>query len=92
MPKSTHKEVKFSEKEMNFDLPDEIDFSKVIHLGRGPEAIRTAMAISQIRRDAVRLDPDVASVFKDSVAVNKALRALIQAMPGTEAKRSRKSA
>jgi hypothetical protein len=33
------------------------------------------------RRTVVELDPDVAMIFSTSTAVNKALRALIEAMP-----------
>jgi hypothetical protein len=36
------------------------------------------------RTGVVRLDPDVAEVFQTPEAVNKALRALIEAMPKPE--------
>jgi hypothetical protein len=37
----------------------------------------------------VLLDPDVSSVFRDAEAVNKALRALLTAMPASRAARKR---
>ena len=40
----------------------------------------------------VRLEPDVATVFKNGAAVNKILRALIQTMPGIEPAKRRKIA
>jgi len=40
----------------------------------------------------VRLEPDVATVFKNSAAVNKVLRALIRTMPGTEPPKRRRIA
>ena len=37
-------------------------------------------------RSVVVLDPDVSAVFRTPASVNKALRAIISAMPGTKSK------
>jgi hypothetical protein len=78
------------------DTPAEIDFGPMKSFGRGPKAIQAAMAFSRKRRlarqvAAIQLDPDVAEVFKGSEAVNKALRAIIHAMPAVDFKKRRKS-
>ena len=39
-----------------------------------------------------RLEPDLAVVFKDSASVNKALRAIVEAVPGAEYQKRRKTA
>ncbi len=63
-----------SERTMNQDdsdgLRDEYDFSDGVQ-GKHHEAYRAGTNV-------VILEPDVADVFKDSAAVNKALRAIAQ--------------
>jgi hypothetical protein len=86
MAKTKHKPVKFSRHELAAELPEELDFSKLKLLGRGPKAIAAA-AQGRI----VKLDPDVAKVFGDPAAVNAALRGLIQLARHT-ARRPRKTA
>lgn len=57
-------------------LPDyNIDYSKTV---RNPYAGKTRGAV------VVRLDPDVAEVFQTPEAVDKALRALLEAIPKPE--------
>jgi len=73
MGNAKHRSVKFSAREMNEELPPELDLSTLKFVGRGPKAIEAAS-----RRKVVTLDPDVAKVFESGEAVNKALRGLIQ--------------
>ena len=89
MSKPSVKKVKFRPEEMAYDLPEELDFSKLEHIGRGIGAIERHARTHAVQ---VKLEPDVAVVFKDSAAVNKALRAFINAMPDTESKKHRKTA
>lgn len=102
MAKPTHRSVKFTREEMDYDLPNELDFGKMRYVGRGQEGLTLARQISRARgaekrklieslpREepgphnggvGVRLDSDVAAVFKDSKTVNRVLRALIENMP-----------
>jgi len=62
------------------DLKDEYDFSK---------GVRNKYA-KRMPKDAlyVAIDPDVAAVFSDGKSVNKALRAIIEAMRPTRTKKS----
>ncbi|MFY9823369.1 MAG: hypothetical protein WAM82_18450 [Thermoanaerobaculia bacterium] len=60
------------------DLLSEYDFDY-------SKAKPNRFAASQKRRLAVVLDSDVAEVFKTPESVNKALRALLEAVPGLEA-------
>jgi hypothetical protein len=64
------------------DMPDEVDFTNGV---RGRYADRFGGG-----RNIVVLEPDVAKVFKDSAAVNEALRAVIaqQAKPKAARKRA----
>ena len=55
------------------EMRSEYDFTAVV---RGKYAQRFAKG-----RNLVKLDPDVAAVFGDSAAVNRALRAAIQRRP-----------
>lgn len=70
-----------SEDEM---LP-EYDLDSVPVLGRGPDFIRRQQqAYRRARRNPrviVELEPDVATHFPDSAAVNEALRLLIKSQP-----------
>ena len=72
MAEKKHKQVKFTRREMAYDLPAELDFTKLKLVGRGPKAIETAA-----RRTVVSLDPDVSAVFTSAKEVNAALRGLI---------------
>jgi uncharacterized protein (DUF4415 family) len=108
MPKPTHREVKFTREEMEYDLPDEVDFNKMRLVGRGRHGLEMARRISRARGAAkkklieslprmeevveVRLDSDVAEVFKDAKKVNNILRAVIQNMPDAEKKKFKKTA
>jgi hypothetical protein len=60
---------------MAYDIPE--DTSNFVFVGRGPGAIFAKPPPSR----RVVLEEDVAKVFKDSAAVNRALRKLIEAMP-----------
>ena len=83
MAKVKHKPVKFSEEELAYDPADTSDRRRWAVVGQGPKAIFAKPS------GLVRLDPDVAAVFTDSSAVNKAPRLLIEAVPnGTKRKKS----
>ncbi len=73
--------VKFSPEEMAYDVPG--DTSNFVFAGRGSGSVFARPA----QTNQVVLEKDVAKVFKDSAAVNKALRKLIEAMPPTPRKR-----
>ena len=85
MPKPTHKRVKFSAEEMSYDLPAEMDLSKLRHVGSGPKTVKRLVERS---KRVIGLDPDVARFFPDSESVNAVLRAIIDSLP--DVKRSRK--
>ena len=76
--------VEFTPEEMAYDLPD--DTSHFVTVGRGPGAI---FAKPPKGSKTVLLEPDVAKVFKDANAANRALRKLIEAMPDRSAKRKK---
>jgi hypothetical protein len=76
--------VKFSPEEMAMDVPQ--DTSAFVSVGRGKGHVFDKPS----KKSVITLDADVAKVFKDAAAVNKALRKLIEAMPAT--RRPRKSA
>lgn len=88
MPKTSHKRVKFTPEEMAYELPDDINVTKLRHVGKGAAAVKRLIERS---RRTVGLDADVARVFRDSESVNAALRAIMQVIPLREKKR-RKSA
>jgi hypothetical protein len=114
MPKPTHRNVKFSKEEMEYDIPDDLDLGKLRYVGRGVAGMAMAKRISRAHGEEkrkiigslpqmqelsasspkaqVQLDPDVAKVFGNSMSVNRALRALIQAWPVRETRKHRKSA
>jgi len=76
MAKSRHKSVKFSQEEMEYELPAGIDFSKLRHVGNGTETVRRLLERS---KRVVGLDPDVAKAFGTDDEINEALR-LVQRM------------
>ncbi len=78
MPKTKHKDVKFSSEELAYELPAEVDLKKARRLGNGVDTVKRLVARS---KRTVSLDPDVAKVFTDSEAVNGMLRAIISGMP-----------
>jgi hypothetical protein len=79
--------VKFTPQEMAYDpSPEETD--DWLPIGRGIAAYEK---YKQWKKQMIRLEPDVAKVFRDSQSVNKALRKLIEAMPETSG-RKKKSA
>lgn len=86
--KRSHQRVKFSKAEMESDLPEEIDFSKLPRAGVGPSTVRRLVERS---KRMIGLDPDVAKVFGDSQSVNNVLRAIIAGLPAAT-KRRKKSA
>jgi hypothetical protein len=86
MPKPTHKSVKFSAAEMADEGTDELDFKKLVYIGRGPAAIQKAFDMSRERQLAKRgkgsvekrgspevvvLDPDVADLYRDADRVDR---------------------
>lgn len=89
MPKPTHKRVKFSPEEMAADIPPELDFTKLRHVGDGPEIVRR---LAERSKHVVGLDPDVAKVFPDAEAVNTVLRAIIMSLPRESTRKRKKSA
>jgi uncharacterized protein (DUF4415 family) len=78
--------VKFSPEEMAYDVPE--DTSHFVPIGRGSGDFFAKPTKTQM---VVRLDADIAKVFKNADAVNRALRKLIEAMP-TQSPRRRKTA
>ncbi len=74
-----------------------LETSRRISRARGEEKRRLIESLPRYEdavaaRAKVQLDPDIAAVFKDSESVNKALRALIHAMPVPEKRKTRKTA
>ena len=63
------------------EIPDEIRFNY-----NKARPNRFAERYEESENVVVRLDPDIAAYFPTSEAVNKVLRALIDAMPKTEQK------
>ena len=84
MRNARHRSVSFTAREMDEDLPAELDFRRLKFIGRGPKAIETAS-----RRKVVPLDPDVARIFDNAKAVNQALRGLIQLAKQSARKRKK---
>ena len=62
--------------DLNDDLRPEYDFSKMPIVQRGPGRRQPTVT--------VQLEPDVAALFPNDVAVNEALRFLIRSMRGEE--------
>jgi hypothetical protein len=60
---------------MAYELPSELDFSKLRYVGRGVESLRDW---DQRRRRTIELDRDVAEEFRDAAQVNQALRLVKQ--------------
>jgi hypothetical protein len=86
MSKVSHRRVKFTPEEMAYELPDEIDVTKLRHVGKGAETVKRLIDRS---KRTVGLDADVARVFHDSESVNRALRAIIAVIPPREKKRKK---
>lgn len=61
----------------NDEMLPEYDFSGGVR-GKYYEAYKQAQNISQNTINTIVLDPDVASVFRDSASVNEALRMLLK--------------
>jgi hypothetical protein len=61
--------------EATYDLPPELDFSKLRVVGVGLQALQKHAAS---KRKLVELEPDVAEAFPTSGAVNEGLRKLQQ--------------
>lgn len=61
----------------NDEMLSEYDFSGGVR-GKYYEAYKQAQNISQNTINTIVLDPDVASVFRDSASVNEALRMLLK--------------
>jgi hypothetical protein len=76
--------VKFSPEEMAIDAAD-VDVSKKPRIViRGVDEWKRFLSF---KRGYVRLDDDVAQVFKDASSVNRALRKLLEAIPDRPVKR-----
>lgn len=73
--KATVRKVKFSPEEMAYDIPEDLSHLKFRRTRSG----RTVV-----------IDADVAKVFRDEAAVNRAMRKLIEAAP--DGPRRKKSA
>ncbi|HEX4053292.1 MAG TPA: hypothetical protein VHX86_03415 [Tepidisphaeraceae bacterium] len=87
MSKKSHKHVKFTPEELAYE-PDDIDVTKLRHVGKGAEVVKK---LAERSKRTVGLDADVSRVFRDSESVNNALRAIIRLVLPREKKR-RKSA
>jgi hypothetical protein len=85
MAKVLHKSGKFSPEEMAYELPAEIDFSKLRYVSSGTE---TACRLLDRSKRVVGLGPDVARAFPDSEAVNNALRTIWRSFPVATARRA----
>jgi hypothetical protein len=75
--------VKFTPEEMAIDAAD-VDASKAQAVISSSGGLKPS---GSFKPAYVRLDNDVAKVFRDSGSVNRALRKLIEAMPAQPAKR-----
>jgi hypothetical protein len=78
MLKPKIRKVKFTPEEMAYELPEELDLTKLRYVGRGIEAVDQLIARRRLAR-TVQLEPDVAKVFRTEAEVNEALR-LVQKM------------
>jgi hypothetical protein len=85
MPKQKMKPAAHSSVHDDYELPAELDFSKLKPVGFGSDSLENAQ-----RRTTIELDIDVARVFSTSESVNRILRAIIQGL--TRTKKRRKSA
>jgi hypothetical protein len=63
----------------SYELPDELDFTKLRPIGFGIEKLDEYVADHATPPRQARLAPDVAAVFKTDEEVNAALRTIIQA-------------
>ena len=81
MPQNKAKAVTFTASELAADLPAEVDVTNMRRVGTGTETVRR---LTERSRRSIGLDPDVASVFKDSESVNAVLRAIIASVPAMQ--------
>ena len=66
----------------DYEIPDEIDFSKVEVIGFGLESLKrydAAKVDADLKRRTFVLASDVVSAFKTADEVNEALRAILRA-------------
>lgn len=75
MAKHKVKLVKFSERELAYDIPARLNTKGLRRVGRGPETV--ARLVEQSRR-TVLLEPDVYQDFRTAEQVNDALRLVQQ--------------
>jgi hypothetical protein len=78
MAKPKVKKVKFTPEEMAYELPAELDLTKLRYVGRGVAALDRHIAQRKNLR-VVELAPDVARAFGSDEEINQALR-LVQRM------------
>jgi hypothetical protein len=77
MAKQNGKTAKSRSLHDDYELPDELDFSKLKFVGFGADALERHAAS---QRKTVVLDSDVARVFGSSESVNTVLRGIIQSL------------
>jgi hypothetical protein len=74
--------IESSRREMDYDGPTDDEFARSVPVGRGPQAIfaKPKSKAADITRKSlvVRVENDIAKVFKTEKQVNNALRKLIQ--------------
>ncbi len=73
MPKSTHKEAKFTKEEMAYDIPDELDLKKHRFVGRGRVGIEMARRISSARGESKRRLIESLPYVEEEVRPTKAM-------------------
>jgi hypothetical protein len=78
MPKPKVKKVKFTPEEMAYELPAELDLTKLRYVGSGVDALDRQIARRRNLR-TVELAPDVARAFGSDAEINEAMR-LVQRM------------
>jgi hypothetical protein len=87
MPRRKIKANKTRSSHDAYDLPANLDFSKMRLIGIGVDALERHAAAQEV---TVRLDSDVARVFSTSESVNTVLRGIIKSLAA--ASRRKKSA
>jgi hypothetical protein len=87
MPKRKIKATKNRSSHDGYDLPANLDFSKMRLIGIGVDALERHASAQEV---TVRLDSDVARVFSTSESVNTVLRGIIKSLAA--ASRRKKSA
>lgn len=83
-----HKNVKFSAEEMAYEMPAELDFSKLRHIPGGLAGLRRYMKAKRADRN-VKLDPDVFLAFPTAEEVNDVLRIVMKVRELGKRKRRR---